>query len=959
MSVAKNQKKWIVRDAGGRIYGPFSTEQVFAQIDKNYFLGGEHVASYPGGDWVALTKAPEFCDRLLDVLAAEVKSSSSGGAAPGATGHAGSSDSRDPQAKSKSKSKTTATVTPSAQITIKEITLATPMADADSEELATSVGPVIELTDLKAFERLQQLKVSRVPLMVIAAGVVLAVGAIFFSGGQSPFENRVRLLAPKKGQGALSESKLKERFKRAIASFQLDTFNGYQRAENELVEIIEGASLKPEDALKKAEPLSFLCMTYRELWPFAFQDAKDMKTVNDVVQEAKRLDPGGLHGSVCELVSLMLNGRSRDAQGLSESVLLEKSQAAVLFEIRGDLFAVSKDPTSAVGYYSQARALWPGWQKNSVGEARAHAELKQFPKAIQLYRDVLAKVPDHGVAKIELGLIEALEFNQYDKGVDLIDAGVDEKVPRLIMAKGYAGKSQVYMKKQQRARALDAAKKALELDPGNKEYKELVVMLGGSDKVKRGESDLMFLGEQYMRGGDFFSAQAQFRAAFEANPKNAIAAMKAGKCLWQLNQSSDAIDWMRKAIRADGQLTSAYVELADYYAQRFDYFAAVETLKRVQSFQPNNFEVFRGFAMVELRRNNYQGAIGYGQRALKLYETDMDTLLLMAKAHLGLQQYPEAQKFVARAVDLDFNSTEAHALTAKVEAGLHGVESGANYIQSLLNRYVITQGRQVPQAAIDLRIVLGEIYMQDERFKQAEEVTRQALALDANSKKALMGVGKAIQAQGQNAAALEYYLKAAVLDPSDAEPLFLSGQLYLDTGNFAEAWKQFERVIRANSRYPKAHSALGRTALRRGDPKKALEEAMQERAVNPDLSDAYILAAEAYFALHQYSNCAGEYQKAVSKRQQSAIILVRMARCYRLTGALESAQSLLREATALESGNPDIYKEQGAIFHTKGMADEAIGAYDTYLRLAPNAVDRGDVENRIRKVQSGDMTVGE
>jgi tetratricopeptide (TPR) repeat protein len=413
---------------------------------------------------------------------------------------------------------------------------------------------------------------------------------------------------------------------------------------------------------------------------------------------------------------------------------------------------------------------------------------------------------------------------------------------------------------------------------------------------------------------------------------------------------------MRKAIMADHKLISAYVELADYYAQRFDFFPANEMLKKAQSLQPNNFEVFRGFALVALRRNDFKAADGYGARALKIYEADIDTLLLMAKANIGLLQYTEAQNYVGRAMDLDSSNVEALSLNAKITAAIHGVDAGARYVRDRLNQIVITQGHQIPQEAIDLRITLGEIYMQDERYRPAEEVIRQAVSLDPNSKRALVALAKSLQAQGLATQALEFFLKAAVMDPSDAEPLFFSGQLYASTRNWGEAYKQFERVLRVNPRFPKAHTALGRVSLSQGDNKKAIEEALLERQINPDLPDAYLLSAEAYFNLKQYSNCAGEYQKAISKHGQTAVTLVRMARCYRLTGALDSAQSLLHEATAIESGNPDIYKEQGAIFHTKALADEAIGAYDTYLRLAPNAIDRAEVESRIRKIQAGDMT---
>ncbi len=331
----------------------------------------------------------------------------------------------------------------------------------------------------------------------------------------------------------------------------------------------------------------------------------------------------------------------------------------------------------------------------------------------------------------------------------------------------------------------------------------------------------------------------------------------------------------------------------------------------------------------------------------------------MAKAHLGLREFQEAQRYAGRATELDYSSIEAQSVYAKAETGVRGIESGTLYIQSLINRYVVTKNQQVPQAAIDLRVTLGEIYMQDEKFKQAEEAFRQAIALDPDNKPALIGLAGSLQSQSFATQSLEMFLKAAVLDPSDADPIYRSGQLYLEVGKLTEAIRQFERVLKINSRYPLGHVALGRVYLRQGDSKRALEEAMKERENNPNLADAYVLAAESHFMQKQYSNCAAEYQKA-SMQMRSASIYIRMARCSRLSGSVDAAQSLLRQAQSIESGNPDLYKEQGAIFQTKGMADEAIAAYDQYLNLVgPGAPDRAEVEGRIRQVRSGNTEVGE
>lgn len=995
-----SDKRWIVKESEGKIWGPYSTEQILEQIDRGYYVGGEQVATFPGGQWVSISKTPEFYDRLLDVLVKEGRQQKAVvdhetvfiqaevtdkiNIVPGGelTNPSSISESNEPpssvipQPTGKSSTdigrRTNASVTEIKTLTKTQVTKAPTSQGTNAVGVpggtSTRGAPSIELTDLKHLEEKEARAAkgggpSKLTLLFVALAVLLALIIIFGDGDEKSdlAGNRVHLLQPRKGQPELPEAKATEKYQRALSSFQNDTFSSYQRAQNELVEIAEGASTRPEAAAKKAERLAFLCLTYRELWPYAYQDSKDLKTVSLAMQEAKRLDPGGRSGATCEIIQLMLNGRSRDAQGLTDNMLVEESQTPVLFEIRGDLYASVRDYPNASSYFEQARLLWPAWQKISIENARAKQRMQHFPEAADLYRSVLQKVPSHPIAKIELGLLQAFVFQQTDDGGSQIKTALDgkEKIPADIESNGWLGLAKIQEGKNLNSKAGEYALKAYKLNAANIEAKLMAERLNGkvSAPGPKEAQGLIYLGDQYYSQGDYFAAQAQYKTAFEADPKSGISAMKAGRCLWSLNQSLDAIEWMKKAVAADPQLTVAYVYLAEYYARRFDFQAATQILTKAQRLQPNSYEVYRGLANVELIRNNFKGAVQYGMRALKLYETDLDTYLIMSKANIGLRNFQDAERFAARAIELDFNNVEAQGLYGKSEAGLRGVDAGARYMQVLINRYVISKGQQIPQAAIDYRVTLGEIYLSDERYGPAEEVLQQAIALDPNNKRALVNLAKVLQARNQQAQALEAFLRAAVLDPSDAEPIFSSGSLYADVGKTKEALKQFERVLKINSRYPRAHVALGQMYLRQGDAKTALDEAMKERETNPGLRDSYTLAGEAYFTLKQYSNCAAEYQKG-AKGQRDATLIVRMARCYRLSGALDSAQSLIKQAQSIESGNPDVYKEQGAIFQMKGMADEAVAAYDTYLKLMPAALDRADIERRMARVRAGDLDVG-
>lgn len=993
------EKRWIVKETEGKIWGPYTTEQILEQIDRGYYVGGEQVATFPGGQWVAISKTPEFYDRLLDVLVQEGKQQKAqenetrfeppptsstpentekvnivpGGELTNATTKSSQTPSAFiPQPSGKSSTdignRTGASVTQLKTLTKTQVTRApAPVTNAQPPQQTAAV-PNIELTDLKKLEEKEAKadgKSNRAPLILFAIVACLLL-YVLFDDGPAPASkgglNRVHLLGFRRNQQEIGDERVGAKYKDALVNFGRDTFSSYQKAQNDLVEIVEGSSKKPEASAKNAERLAFLCLTYRELWPYSYQDSQDLKTVSLAMQAAKALDPGGHSGATCEIVSLILNGRNRDAQGLTDNMLVEQAQSPVFFEIRGELYATQRDYEDAQNYFEQARLLWPAWQKIALEDARAKQRKQKFPEAEQLYRGIIAKVPTHPVAKIELGLMQANIFQLPDDGAALIKTALDgkEKIPDDVASNGWFGLAKIQESKNLTQKAGEYARKAYELNPANVEARKMAERLTGKTSApgpKEAQS-LIYLGDQYYTQGDYFAAQAEYKTAFEADPKSGISAMKAGRCLWALNQSLEAIEWMKKAVAADPQLIAAYVDLSEYYARRYDFQSANAILAKAQRLQPNSYEVYRGLANVELIRNNFPGVIKYGQRALKLYESDLDTYLIMAKAYVGMRDFQSAEQFASRAIELDFNNTTAQGLYGKAEAGLRGVDAGAQYMQNLINRYVIAKGQQVPAAAIDYRITLGEIYMQDERWQVAESVLQQALTLDADNKRALIDLAKVLQAENKPSNALEAFLRAAVLDPSDADPIFESGQLYADVGKTKEALAQFQRVLKINSRYPRAHVALGRMQLRQGNAKDALDEAMKERDINPGLRDSFTLAAEAYFALKQYSNCAEQYQQG-ARGTKDAGLLVRMARCYRLSGALDSAQSILKQAQSIESGNPDVYKEQGAIFQMKGMADEAVAAYDTYLKLMPAALDRAEIEQRETRVRNGDLNVGD
>ncbi len=945
-----SQRRWIIKNSEGILKGPLSTEEVLQRISRGDISGDELLSEYPGGNWYPISKDPEFYDRLLDVLSRQAQQDPED--IPQAPiGRSNADDFETTPTPLPKEELETVEPEPPPHAKVEEPKQPEEPARATRERTAKrdrkrkskDSGEVIEMVDTRQRVKKEVLKSAWKPATV--AILILGAGLYLLFGESSDIkeEERIHLLAPQQGKSTFTPAQAKEKVSRGVGEYLRDTYSGYMRAQNELVQAAEGAQGNPE-------VLAMLCLTYYELWPFAYQDSADMKVISQVTQAVSALDGAGQHAATCKVVDLLLKGRYDEARSLSTSTLetfVANGQPPIPFYyFMAILSEASGDVRTAIGYLSTAQQLWPQWLKSFVYQAQLNTKSENHTEAARLLRLVLEASPSHDVARIELGLLEHKHFRNADKGSQLIKAGVSsqDRVVRKVLSRGYFGLAEIALQRQDKNEALEFARKAHAADSTNSLAKNLVIQLGGSKaltKTRFKSYQLIAEGDQFFREGDCNSAQAHYKVAFETDNKSAVAAMKAGECLWRLSLSTEAIEWLNKAIRADPELIDAYVLLADYYSQRFNFSAAAQVLIGAQKVAPKSYEAYRGFALIELRRNNPKGAVEYAKQALAIYDTDVEAHVIMAEALLELGNASEAFGHATRAREIDVNHRRAQAVYGRALSGVRGSESAIDFFTELVKTYPLVS---------EYRIALGRQLLDDERFGEAERVFTELTQIDEKSKEAFLQLGKALRQQGRFEDALSALLKAAVLDPADAQPLFQAGLLYLEINKPEEARIQFQRVLRINKLFPLVHYQLGRSAILLNDANQALQEAKEERAVNPNLAEAYLLAAEAYTLLQQFSLCVSEYQKALKLRPQSAEIYLKAAQCYRRADQIDTALAMLNQAAEKESGMPEVYRELGIIYEIKGDIMKAVEAFNQYFALNPNAPDRSAIEKRIMSV---------
>lgn len=973
-----NSTHWLVMLPAGKIIGPYTSDAVLKLIREGAANEDCRIKKMGTGTWYSLSKEPQFFDAILEAM----NNPASNAANPNIQAENFFSETiiqKAPQSAEATRISGSMVANQNDEMTVPGVSGVDPNAPPDvinAPQVKPQAKPekksdpnVLELANLGQVARQEKIKNSKGPMALVVGAIVLAIAAFFIDTGPGAEELQLILPNLSKPPVAQYDTKLVEAtFNKARQYFWVDTVEGYLQSQAQLVNLIE--------AVPQYMPArGMLCQVYRELWPHVRQSNGDMEIVNKLYKSTRSLDPTGPAGAYCEVTRLLIQGRTNEAVGVvgyflevwdrdnieylremeskgkpahrfSEDPIMMSFRAELLASVRED-GGTRIDLGTAAAYTQNIQQRVPYWVKMYYLQARFLMQAGRPQDAAQAFEKTLKLNPNHKPSLIEFGIMNYTQFRQSDKALNYITGALSARgiVTRSLESRANYTLAKIFGERRDLSEALRYAQKAYELNPGDSMTKNLVVELGGnvklSDSAARNNT-LVLEGDQHEREGDCLMAQGLYKSAFEADPQNAPAAMKAGKCLKQLNRPREAVSWLTKAIKADPKFTTPYLLLADYYSEAYDFRRAEGILNQAAQRFPNHYEILRGYGLLSYRQLRNKAAIGYLTRALKGYEGDIETLILLAKVYLQDQDYQQALNFATRALELDRSNVEAHIVYGRTLAPFKGLDAAITYLRDQ---------RQQFSKNVEYPLAIAELYRDTGRCAIAEQEFKTVIEWKPQTKAAYVGLAECYYLAGSIREAVKSFYEAAYYDPSDAEPFVRIGMVYISANRYGDALPLLKRALTVNEMKPLVRYYLGKAYFGTGDYKAALDWAMQEAAQNPKLAEPYILAAEVHAATGAYKECADQYQRAVGLRTANrAELYVNMAQCQRQSQNLDGAQGSLDIAISLESGRPEIYREQGALFELRGDLRAAAAAYNKYLTLSPNAPDRVGVETQLNRL---------
>lgn len=997
MAVGTNTGQWVIKSkTEQQVKGPFTTEALSKMIINGMFTGQEDVCAYPDGDWKPLAKQPEFYEALMEslenpvvadnkrtqkmeaetVVRAPPKSVVPADEKPIETAEEqlkklfegqlvlsdspeesdGKDKNLDDKKKNKSLPNRTGTGASSPNKAISKNNQTNQLMNQRNKNLE------IQMRDIDKLKKTQIKKIFPIVVLIIA---IFFLAAYYYLEPTAERKSGWRLISIRsKIENSLTEAEVKTAKRKMVKAFQDGSYEDIMKSQRDLVNAIESS---PKDL----EAIGILCMAYEQLWPFTKQTQEDLKAISIATQQARGVNAISNYSDICQTLYLLTKGQNNEARSLLEKSLDNQvdekfSLGALLYLLKAEILENERNYLHSSAYYEQAAKLWPTWITAKFGLARAYYKLEKYNEARDQYEVIRNLKKNSKAALYGLGLIELKTTHSVEKAESFFSTGfeITEKIPKDFETEVLIQYAQILIDKNDRHKALEAVNQAYKNNPSHRALKEMLVSLGGEEKPENAIAEMILVGDQFARVGDHLVAQAQYKSAFELNPKSAIAAFKAAKSLWMINNSRDAVFWLEKSIQANPKFLSAYILKADYESRLYNFTEASRTLMMAQKKLSLNHDIVKAQALLEFRKNNMRGAILYGERAVKTYNADVELLSLLAQAHISfymnhpntnenIQKEKEesrklAENYAGRVIELEPAWPEGQITFAKVISGTHGAVRAEAYLKDRIKEFPYTS---------EYRVALAEFYKENEKFYEAEAIYKEVVILEPKNKRALFGLADTYRILNKANLAQEYYDKTSDLDPGDVEATVAKAKLLLETASGKEFKAKIETALanlmlakKKNPNFPKLSFLIAKAHLESGQYDLAIENAKEEKTKNPNLADPYILTAEVFYRKGQYQECAAEFSAAVKLRPNSAELYVKSASCYRLSGSVEIAEDMLMIASQKESGYPDIYRELGFVYEKKNNRPSAVLSFEKYLLLSPNAPDRQLVETKIRQL---------
>jgi tetratricopeptide (TPR) repeat protein len=387
---------------------------------------------------------------------------------------------------------------------------------------------------------------------------------------------------------------------------------------------------------------------------------------------------------------------------------------------------------------------------------------------------------------------------------------------------------------------------------------------------------------------------------------------------------------METVIRRNPQLAPPYWYLGRARYEKGDYESAMQQMNKATAIDPNYALAYADRGMINFALGNENQGVADLQHALEL-----DPSLAKAHHNLGVYYYNKREMDLSLQeydLALQIDPTRSSSWESRAEV-LHVMGRLEDCIQSA--SHAIDNDNQ-NWSAYGIR---ASCYADSGNYEQASADI--SIALKNSSPDATMiAEACAIMTQmSSNDQAIEYCTKSMALEPSRYESMINRGVAYFNSGSYQEAINDFSSALEFGE-IPLAYSNRGNAHMKLNEFQEAVDDYQKSLDLYPN-GYVYYSMGFAYTQLQDYEHARSAFEQGDILEPEKA------SENYRLWGKAQAYDKLDQDDKALELytqlidqyQRTEAYYFRGRIYEAKGMKENAMGDYQTFLDLASQVPD--------------------
>jgi len=482
-------------------------------------------------------------------------------------------------------------------------------------------------------------------------------------------------------------------------------------------------------------------------------------------------------------------------------------------------------------------------------------------------------------------------------------------------------------------------------------------VLSDADAVKF--NSLFFDANKAKITGNFDKAIGLFKRALEVNPNSAPTLFELGRMHYQENKFDDALKYVEKAVKINGENKWYLVFLAEAQSANNDYKAAAETFEILLELHPNEYENYFEHAYALIKNEDYKGAIAVYEKLEGRMGKTEDIVQQKKKLYLRLNKFDKAVEEVEGLIEENPYEPRYYGILAElyedndmpekalaVYEKLMEVDPGnpMGYL-SLAEHYrlagdeeksmqYLTKAFENPGVNIDIKVQLlfpyfNYIGVDEEKTDQAIELTKMMIDAHPDDAKSYSIAADFLYNTEQFEEALTNYNKAKELDNSKyqifEQILFINARLeqYNEMLNTSEqAMELFPNqpmsfLFNGIANTQKKKYEIANTSLKKGLPMVVDNKALKAEFLSK--------IGENYNALKDEQKSDEYFDKSLELVPDNAVVLNNYSYYISLRehGDLDKAEELIKSAIKIEPNQSSFEDTYGWVLYKMKRFDEA------------------------------------